>query len=361
LASIVIADTTKHYDGRYLETHPLGGTESSVIRLARELARRKHEVTAYVNCDGPIEDEGVAWRPLSSPVSESCDLYVAVQHPRLLGFVKNPGRRAVWVLWQPNNLKHYKQIWRVWLYRPVPVLMSLHQVRIYSPFLPRRDPQILIPLGLPADVRGRAALSVPPPRRAIFASNPHRNLRRLVEIWAASILPRVPDAFLDVYGVHDIPSGSDAWSAWEGSVLPPAMPAGVKASVRIHPAASRQALIEAFRSARCMLYLGHKVEAFCLSAAEAQALGLPAVVAPVAAVPERVIDGVTGFVSADPETFAAQAVSLLTDDALWRRQHEAALRLQQGITWSEYAGRFEAALLGDRIPLNRSVLALPEA
>jgi len=36
------------------------------------------------------------------------------------------------------------------------------------------------------------------------------------------------------------------------------------------------------------------------------------------------------------------------------------LRLQQGITWSEYAGRFEAALLGDRIPLNRSVLAVPE-
>jgi len=361
LASIVIADTTKYYDGRYLETHPLGGTESSVIRLARELVRRGHEVTVYSNCDGPIEHEGVAWRPLSSPAPESCDLYVAVQHPRLLGFVKKPRRRAIWVLWQPNNLKHYKQIWRVWLYRPVPVLMSLHQVRIYSPFLPRRDPQILIPLGLPEDVRGRAALPAPPSRRAIFASNPHRNLRRLVEIWAASILPQVPDAVLDVYGVHDIPSGGDAWSAWEGSVLPPAMPAEVKASVRIHPAASRQALIEAFRSARCMLYLGHKVEAFCLSVAEAQALGLPAVVAPVAAVPERVIDGVTGFICADPQNFAAQARSLLTDDALWRRQHEAALRLQQGITWSEYGGRFEAALLGDRIPLNRSVLALPDA
>ena len=41
--------------------------------------------------------------------------------------------------WQPNHLKHYKQIWRVWWYRPIPVLISLHQVRIYSPFLPRRD------------------------------------------------------------------------------------------------------------------------------------------------------------------------------------------------------------------------------
>ena len=39
-ADIIIADTTLHYDGSDLETRPLGGTESSVIRLARELVRR---------------------------------------------------------------------------------------------------------------------------------------------------------------------------------------------------------------------------------------------------------------------------------------------------------------------------------
>ena len=71
-----------------------------------------------------------------------------------------------------------------------------------------------------------------------------------------------------------------------------------------------------------MLYLGHKVEAFCLALAEAQALGVPAVIAPVAVLPERVIDGVTGFHHADPQQFADAAVSLLNDDALWRRQHE---------------------------------------
>jgi len=30
MASIIIADKTRHYDGTYLEHHPLGGTESSV-------------------------------------------------------------------------------------------------------------------------------------------------------------------------------------------------------------------------------------------------------------------------------------------------------------------------------------------
>jgi glycosyltransferase involved in cell wall biosynthesis len=100
------------------------------------------------------------------------------------------------------------------------------------------------------------------------------------------------------------------------------------------------------RAARVMLYLGHKCEAFCLSLAEAQALGTPAVIAPIAALPKRVIDGVTGFHRADPAGFAEAAIQLMTDDALWRRQHLAALELQQGITVDEYVTRFEAAILG---------------
>jgi glycosyltransferase involved in cell wall biosynthesis len=358
MAEIIFADTTRRYDGRSLEREPLGGTESSVIHLARELALRQHNVSVYCNCEAPVDHGAVRWRPIAETAPSDCDLYVACQHPKLLGFVKSPRRRAIWVLWQPNHLKHYKQIWRMWWYRPIPVLMSLHQVRIYSPFLPRRDPHILLPLALPEDVRGHEPRQPPPPR-AIFASNPQRNLRKLVEIWADLILPRVPGAVLDVYGIHDLPSGSDAWDVWAGSVLPAGMPPHVTRSVRVHPTVARIELIAAMREARVMLYLGHKVEAFCLALAEAQAVGVPAVVAPVAAVPERVIDDVTGFHRADPRQFAEAAVAILSDDDLWRRQHKACLKSQQGISWREYAGRFEAALLGDRFPLNRSVLELP--
>jgi len=356
MASIIFADKTLRYDGTYLEKKPLGGTESSVIQLARELARRDHAVTVYTNCDGAIEHEGVLWKPRSGPRPESCDLYIAVHQPELLGFVRRPKRRALWVIWPVNQLKHYKKIWRAWWYRPIPVLASLHQARMYSPFLPRRNPQIVIPLGLPDDVRGHPPLESPPPPRAIFTSRPTLNLKGLVEIWAQRILPRVPDAVLDVYGVHDLKAGRDAWQAWEGTYLPSGVSPAAKRSVRVHPSVSRKALIEANRSARVLLYLGHKAEAFCLAVAEAQALGVPAVVGPVAAVPERVIDGVTGFHHADPQKFADAAVAVLTDDALWRRQHEAALRQRQGIGWAEAAGRFEAALLADLFPIYRSVV-----
>jgi len=345
MARLVFADSTSAYDGQDLERRPLGGTEASVIQLARELARRGHDVAVHTQTETEVAHEGVRWRPISTLPDES-DAFVAIQQPSLLDLAPRTARRAIWVLWGANQLRHYRQFWRMWRHRPIPILMSQAQVRDYWPTLPRRGPLAVIHLPVPADVRALAPLTAPPPPRAIFASNPQRNLLPLVEIWARAILPRATNAVLDVYGVHNLAAGQDAWTEWAGALLPTGMPDAVKASVRVHPTAPRPDLLVAMRDARAMLYLSHKCEAFCLSLAEAQALGTPAVIAPVAAAAERVIDGVTGFQRADPDAFADAAVRLLTDDDLWRRQHAAALERQRGLTCAEYAERFERVLLG---------------
>jgi glycosyltransferase involved in cell wall biosynthesis len=349
MASIVFADTTGRYDGSDLERKPLGGTESSLVYLARALAQRGHQVTAITNCERVVVDHDVTWRPFSAELPETCDLYIPLQHPRLFGLIKRPRRLAVWVVWRGNNLKHYKQLWWMWWYRPIPVLMSLMQVGQYSRLLPRRNPHIVIPLGLPDDIRGRPALSEPPGPEFIFASNPTRNLNGIVRIFVERILPARPDAKLRIFGT--IAAVVDPWKEWQGGVLPPNVPEAARRAIEIRTAASRVELIAAMRSARAMIYLGHKTEAFCLALAEAQALGLPCVVAPVAVLPERVIDGVTGFVRGDEAGFAEAALALANDDQVWRRQHEAALKLQQGLSWAEVAIRFEQALLSDRIEL----------
>jgi Glycosyl transferases group 1 len=346
MAKIIFADSTGRYDGRALETRALGGTESSVILTARGLAGRGHDVTVHSNCEAELVHEGVRWRPLDAKPDPTCDVYIAIQQPELLGLVPRPKRRVIWVLWGANQLRHYKRLWRMWLHPPKPILMSLAQLRDYWPVLPGRGDISLIHLALPDAVRGHPPLAEPPPRRAIFASNPQRNLRGLVEIWGERILPSVPDAVLDVYGIHSLKPGEEAWDVWAGTLLPPDAPEALKASVRVHMPVRKPELIAAMRGARAMLYLGHKAEAFCLSLAEAQALGTPAVIAPVAAIPERVIDGVTGFHRADPAGFAQAAIQLLTDDDLWRRQHLAALELQQGFSVDDYVTRFEAAILG---------------
>jgi len=78
--------------------------------------------------------------------------------------------------------------------------------------------------------------------------------------------------------------------------------------------------------------------------AEAQAMGVPAVVQPLGSVVERVIDGVTGHIAGDDDSFAAAAIALLRDDDLWRRYHAEALARQRGQSWDEVAAQFEALI-----------------
>jgi glycosyltransferase involved in cell wall biosynthesis len=106
----------------------------------------------------------------------------------------------------------------------------------------------------------------------------------------------------------------------------------------------RAELAAVLSGARVMLYRGDPGETFCLALAEAQAMGVPAIVQPLGAAPERVIDGTTGRVAEDDDAFATAATAALRDDALWRRWHLAALAKQGGSSWDAVAGRFEALM-----------------
>jgi hypothetical protein len=117
MADIIFADTTRQYDGQSLNSQPLGASESSVIYLARELVRRNHRVSVFAPCPRRVKVDGVVWRPLIGGAPHTCDLYIGVQHPELLGFVQHPKRRAIWLLWQPNHLEHYERVLRMWWYQ----------------------------------------------------------------------------------------------------------------------------------------------------------------------------------------------------------------------------------------------------
>ena len=73
-------------------------------------------------------------------------------------------------------------------------------------------------------------------------------------------------------------------------------------------------------------------------------MGVPAVVQPRGSVVERVIDSVSGHIAGDDDSFAAAAIALLSDDALWRRFHAEALARQRGQSWDDIAAQFEALI-----------------
>jgi glycosyltransferase involved in cell wall biosynthesis len=171
-----------------------------------------------------------------------------------------------------------------------------------------------------------------------------RGLDWLLDLWVERIRPAIPAAELHIYAggaVYGL-AGTPRAARMEEVLARADMLAAY--GVRRFAPVGRPALTAAFSGARVMLYRGDPGETFCLALAEAQAMGVPAVVKPLGSTSERVIDGVTGRVAADDDDFVAAAVALLSDDELWRRWHLAALERQRGLSWNAVGARFEALM-----------------
>lgn len=233
-----------------------------MIRIAEALARRGHDVVGLTLIRDPGTYRNVGWVNLQEGRHVRCDLLIAVQHPELLNSVPGARRRALWAVWPPFNIGRRWNLLRMWWHRPRVIFASEYQRSVYRKRLPSPAGFPVIPLGLTDAVRGREALSAPPPPRAIFASNPMRNLSWLIDLWSARILPNVPGAELHIFGVRD---GTHRFEApWEetfkrfGQFLPASCPPETLRSLKPHAPARLGALWDAMRASRVMLYGGHR-------------------------------------------------------------------------------------------------------
>jgi glycosyltransferase involved in cell wall biosynthesis len=341
MATIVMADDGIAFDGAMAETGPLGGAETAFVALAEALAARGHDVCVHNHCAAPLQHKGVAWAPIDGGVPESCDLYIANRGPRLLGLVPRPRRRLLWLHNPAGYLRKPHMAWPIARHRPLIVSTGIYHASTVPRWL-LDGGRAVIPYGVLDRFRHAQARDAPPPR-AVFTSNPLRGLDWLLELWAARIRPAVPAAELHVYAGSAVYGGMTKHAREIEAVLARAEALG-DAGVRRHAPVGREALVEVLTGARAMLYRGDPGESFCLALAEAQALGVPAVVTPLGAVGERVTDGVSGRVAVSDDDFVDAAIAVLHDDALWRRWHLGGLEAQRGLGWDEVAARYEALL-----------------
>jgi glycosyltransferase involved in cell wall biosynthesis len=339
MAEVVMADDGIAFDGVSAEQGPLGGTETAFAALAEALARRGHQVAVRNRCRAALCHKGVHWAPLSDGIPPRCDLYIGNRGHRVIGLVRKAKRRLFWLHNPAGYLKKPRNLWRLARYRPILITTGIYHATTVPDWLPRGGLEI-IPYGVLDRFRAAAPREAPPPR-AIFTSNPLRGLDWLLDIWIKQIKPSVPQAELHIYAGGRVYGSTGAPRIEEAL----ARAAGLAAyGVRHFAPVGRMELAAALSRARVMLYRGDPGETFCLALAEAQAMGVPVIVQPLGSAPERVIDGTTGRVAADDDVFAKAAISVLRDDALWRRWHLAALAKQGGWTWDNVAARFEALM-----------------
>ncbi len=180
-----------------------------------------------------------------------------------------------------------------------------------------------------------------PPPLAVFTSHPARGLSWLIDRWTEGIQSKLPDARLRIYAgtqTYQISKGKHYHSIQ--SALQKAHDAALSGVEVFDPVRGKE-LVEKLSECRVMLYKGDLGETFCLAVAEAQALGIPAVVQPIGSLPERVIDGVTGFIAQTDQAFIEKALLLLQDDDTWLTFHRNCLAHQRQRTYADMVEDYE--------------------
>lgn len=339
MAHILLADDGIVFDGMTPEMGPLGGAESALICLAEQLVKQGHRVSVRNNCVNVVSHKGVEWAPLEHPVASPINLYIANRNAKLLGRFPRANRTVFWIHNPAQFLLKPRYLWPLLQHRPAIVFSGAYHKSTYPLWAPSGQ-RLIIPYGIdPLFLDG--APRPAPPARAIFTSNPLRSLDWLVDRWETDIHPRVPDAELLIYsGQATYGAAGDAKASRMADVLQRA--GGLEnAGVRLRPPVAKTTLVKELQTARVMLYRGDPGETFCLALAEAQAMGVPAVVQPIGSVGERVCHNETGMVTKTDADFVDAAVALLTDDELWLQQHNAALQTQKQWNWQKAASEFE--------------------
>jgi glycosyltransferase involved in cell wall biosynthesis len=342
MASIVMADDGIAFDGAMAEIGPLGGAETAFVALAEAFAARGHQAEARSNCHSTLCHKGVRWAPLSDGVPETCDLYIGNRGYPVMGLSPGARCRLFWLHNPGRYLKKPRNALRLAWYRPTIVMTGLYHAQTVPGWLPCRGREI-IPYGI-IDCFRHAAPREPPRPKALFTSNPLRGLDWLLDLWVARIHPAVPRAELHIYAGPAVYGDARTQRAREMEGVLAKAEALHGNGVYRHAPVGRDALVYLLEGARAMLYRGDPGETFCLAVAEAQAMGVPAVVQPLGSLGERVRDGVSGRVAKDDDTFVEAAIAVLRDDGLWRRWHHGALETQRGLSWDEVAARFEALM-----------------
>ncbi len=342
MAHLVMADDSVAFDGAMAESGPLGGAETAFVALAEALAARGHSVEVRNRCEAALSYKGVQWLPLARDMPRDCDLYIGSRSHRVIGLVRNAKRRLFWLHNPARYLRKARNAWRLAWWRPTLVVTGAYHAKTIPSWLVHGGCET-IPYGVLDRFRG-ATPREPPPPYAIFTSNPLRGLDWLLDVWVTRIAPAIPEAELHIYAGPSVYGALGVKRAGEmEAVLARADGLG-RYGVRRFAPIGREVLASALAGARVMLYRGDPGETFCLSLAEAQAMGVPAVVTALGAVAERVADGRSGRVAPDKDDFAATAIAVLRDDDLWRRWHLGALEHQRGLSWDMAASRFEALM-----------------
>jgi len=278
------------------QNNGIGGSETAVIEMARNLAKLGNRVRVYGDCklrnnSTSIEGtfEGVEYLDVDRYINLDCDVLITSRRPQAVDNQYNIRRKATlcWVhdVHCGNALTHDRSL----KIDKFLVLSDWHRNNVLNvyPFL---HPSQMIKTRNGIDLTRFDKKVERNPHRAVFSSSPDRGVQVACSIWPL-VRERVPGAELHIYyGFQTWEACADAEQLELIKSLKQLIKDYETAGVTFHGRVSQKMLAEEYLKSGVWAYPTWFAETSCISAMEAHAAGLRMVTSPIAALNETVGD-----------------------------------------------------------------------
>jgi glycosyltransferase involved in cell wall biosynthesis/SAM-dependent methyltransferase len=356
------------FDGRTLENHSLGGSETAGLYMAKALARAGNAVKMFCNTnDISFDDEGVTYYPVHMWAkytrNSPHDVTIIQRVPELFSQRYNS---KINVLWQ-HDLAHLRSLktlrGAMWNVDKVFVLSDYMRAQ-YSKVTELPESQFYttrngIDLALFDKVHAETLTRAP--KRLLYTSRPERGLDVLLGEIMPALLAADPEIELRIAGyANDVPHLAD----FNAHCRKLADKLG--RAVTWLGALKKEDLYREMAQARLLVYptpspiMPRFAEVSCITAMEAQAAGLPIVTNDVGALRETIAEG-AGFFAKDSKEFADSVLDLLGAPLAWDAASSLGRQHARSLSWDAVAADWTAtfsdllatSLNGDRDRLFR--------
>ena len=311
----------------------IGGSETAVVHVSRELAARGHKVRVFCHCEG-IEGifEGVEYIPYDKFDYEktSCDVFITSR--RVATLIEGNVKARLKVIWMHDN--HVGQaepdLAKGLLRADLIMGVSRWHRDVLQKTYPFVNPTKMIATRNGIDKKLFLPNQPLPPKKQklVFTSSPDRGLELALDLLPL-VRKEVPDAELHIYyGFNNAIKTAEeeglltADEKKEEFKIVDLMMAKIHATegAVMHGRTSQASLATELMESKVWFYPTWFQESSCISAMEAQAAGCVPVTTGLAALNETVHHGYLlkppSTAEAYKETFVKDVVRLLTDDTL---------------------------------------------
>ncbi|PIQ26658.1 hypothetical protein COW36_01140 [bacterium (Candidatus Blackallbacteria) CG17_big_fil_post_rev_8_21_14_2_50_48_46] len=350
---------SRAFNGETVYHEPLGGTQSAIVYLARELQALGHEVHVFCQCKEKAGVfEGVTYHNVPDLArfarQNPLDFFISCADESALK-LGIPARHNLW--WSHNDYCFFWHEMPDLRAKTAEILATkADKLVAVSEWHAQKLSEVL---QLPREHFwiARNAVHAPwfeptpqpaSPPRLIYSSVPDRGLDLLLEFFP-EIQAQVPEVELHLYSSFTVWGKSVEWNQAKAGAL--YAEAQALPGVFLHDPLPHPQLAAALLEGSLMVYPNHAAdpidesgfwaETSCIAALEAQAAGLPVITSARGALLETIQDQQTGFVlPGDPhsaayrQSFIEKTVALLRDpEARQKLSTAARARIQAEYTW----------------------------